>query len=507
MTIIDRRTFLEGGAAAGAMAALPGLVRAEAPVLPVRIDLRAAIGALPHIWEECAGSDRAAITMRESWRQDLDRWHAEAGLKRVRFHGIFNDEMGVDAPSILSRGKAIPNFHNVDEVYDGLVARGVSPFVELGFMPKGLASGTASFGFYNGNITPPKSNDEWAGFIRQFVSHLVDRYGLATVRTWPFEVWNEPNLGFFWSGSQQQYFDFYKATAVALKSVDTGFQVGGPATSGAAWLPEFLGYCAQNNAPVDFVSTHAYAGDSQSKASPGPKLPYADVIPAAVRRARLAIDATPFRDRPLWMSEWSVDSPAMIAHVLTACLPMAHAMSHWVLSGTYEELGVPDYVLKEGDMGWATLVHGIARPTFNTYKLLHALGTIRLAADGPALASRRADGSAAVLVWNLADVKQPSGIPGASSLREVSGEARRLRVEFAGARAGHPVRIRYVDQVRGSPMPAWRKMGSPQYPTMAQIASLRASAEIRPATAARLDAARCLAIDLPPEGVALIELG
>jgi xylan 1,4-beta-xylosidase len=506
---IDRRSFLQTtlqtGAFAAAATAWPALAAAE--TVAVKIDTRAATGPLPHIWAECAGSDRAAITMRESWRRDLDRWHREAGLKRVRFHGIFNDELGVNAPSIVSRGDQPPNFQNIDAVYDGLIEHGVSPFVELGFMPKRLASGDRTFGFYAGNVSPPTSNEAWAGFIKAFATHLIGRYGLATVRQWPLEVWNEPNLASFWSGNQQQYLDFYKATAVALKEVDAGLQVGGPATSSTAWLPEFLSYCAQNNAPVDFVSTHVYAGDNQGRLFGGPeRFAQADVIPEAVKRARARIDATPFRDKPLWMSEWSCDSPAMIAHILKGCLPHAHAMSHWTLSSTYEELGVADAVLKEGDMGFGAMVQNIAKPAFNTYKLLHALGTTRLEAEGPALASRRADRSVAALVWNLADVKQPGGIPGQARVREVSGAPKRLDVEFAGAKPGQPVRVSFVDWERGSPMPAWRAMGSPQYPKPEQIGELRRRADIAPPKVMRLDQARKLMLDLPAEGVALIEM-
>jgi len=503
----DRRTFLKNGALTlAAVAAWPAL--AQEQVVQVSIDTRQVTGSLPHIWEECAGSDRAAITLRESWRLDLDRWHSEAGLKRVRFHGIFNDELGVYAPSILNRGKAqTPNFQNVDRVYDGLLARGVSPFIELSFMPKQLASAARQFGFYAANISPPVSNEVWASFIQSFLTHLIDRYGLDTVKSWPIEVWNEPNLGFFWSGTQQQYFEFYKATAVAIKSIDAGLQVGGPSTARAEWLSEFAAYCAENNAPLDFFSTHVYAGDDKKILfGDGVSYPPADVIPEAMRRAREKIDASAFRERPLWLTEWSSDSPAMIAHIVAECLPHCHAMSQWALSGTFEELGVADYILKEGSGGWGMLAQGIALPSFNTYKLLHALGVERLATEGPALASRRADRSIAALVWNLAEVVQPSGIPDQSHTRSVQGAAKRYGVEFAGARSGQRVHIRYVDQERGSPMPAWRAMGSPQYIKPDQIKLLRQRAEIGPPDTQRLDAAGRLLIDLPPEGVALIEL-
>jgi xylan 1,4-beta-xylosidase len=464
-------------------------------------------GALAHVWEESAGSDRAAITLRESWRQDLDRWRNEAGLKRVRFHGIFNDELGVYAPSILNRGKqAAPNFQNVDRVYDGLQARGVAPLVELSFMPKTLASADRAFGFYAGNISPPTSVDAWVTFIKSFAAHLVDRYGLSVVRDWPFEVWNEPNLPFFWSGNRQQYFDLYKATSVAIKSVDSSLKVGGPSTSSAQWITEFATYCTENNAPVDFVSTHVYAGDEQKKLFGDDRgLPQADVIPAGVSQARQQLDATGLRGKPLWLTEWFSDSPAMIAHIISGCLPHCAGMSHWTLSQTYEELGVADYLLKEGSMGFGALVQGIALPIFNTYKLLHALGTERLSAQGPVLATRR-DKTVAALVWNLADVLQPGGIPGASPTRSVKGEAKRLDVEFIGARAGQKARVSYVDQERGSPMPAWRQMGSPQYIKPEQIQALRQRAEIPPPSTLRLDASRKLTLDLPPEGVALVEL-
>jgi xylan 1,4-beta-xylosidase len=502
----DRRTFLKGSAFALAAAAWPAI--AEEPMVPVSIDTRQVTGPLPHIWEECAGSDRAAITLRENWRRDLDRWHSEAGLKRVRFHGIFNDELGVYAPSILNRGKPqAPNFQNVNRVYDGLLDRGVAPFIELSFMPKQIASADRTFGFYSANISPPTSNEAWASFIQAFLTHLINRYGLASVKSWPIEVWNEPNLSFFWSGTQQQYFDFYKATVVAIKSIDNSLQVGGPSTARAQWLREFADFCEQNNAPIDFFSTHVYAGDDKKVLfGDAGDYPPADVIPESMRRAREKIDATGFRGRPLWLTEWSSDSPAMIAHVIAACLPYCHAMSQWALSSTFEELGVADYILKEGYGGWGMMAEGIALPSFNTYKLLHALGSQRLTAQGPALASRRADGSTAALVWNLAQVVQPSGIPDQGHTRSVQGEAKRFRIEFAGARPGQPIHIRYVDQERGSPIPAWREIGSPQYIKPDQIRWLRHRAEIGQPESQRLNAERQLLIELPPEGVALVEL-
>lgn len=504
--MFDRRTFMASSAAAAALAATrAGAVEPAAET--VRVDARAVTGALPHVWEECVGSDRAAITMREEWRNDLRLGVADAGFKRVRFHGIFNDELGVFGRSILEmRRNGGPNWLNVHRVYDGLLENGVSPFVELSFMPGRLASGKTQFGFYGANITPPTSDEEYAKFIKSFTTAMIDRYGLEKVRSWPFEVWNEPNLSFFWTADKQRYFEMYKAAATAIKSVDPQIKVGGPATSKTAWIGDFGQWCAANNAPVDFFSTHVYAGDNQKEVfSDGRIRTVNEVIPDALANARRTIDSGPFAGKPMWLSEWSSDSPAMIAHVIAESMQHCAGMSQWVLSGMYEELGVDDYVLKEGSMGWTMMFDGIAKPAFNTYRLLHRLGTQRVSAQGPTLASRTRDGKLSLLVWNLANVAQPGGIPGMTSERDIQGADKRVKIALDGVKGRKPVDVTYVDWERGSPMPAWRAMGSPQYPSREQMAQLRKASQ--PVTERRrLDADGTLTLDLPPEGLALIEL-
>jgi len=503
---MNRRLFVKALSMSAAATAWRAGSADSAESVSVTIRSREVIGPLPHIWEECVGSDRAAITLRESWRQDIDRARAELGIKRVRFHGILNDELGVYTKT-FQRYDGTPNFRNVAEVYDGLVARQLAPFVELSFMPSQLASGPQYFGFYKGNITPPTSYDAWGAFIKEFGLFLVNRYGLAQVAQWPIEIWNEPNLlHVFWMGNQGDYFKLYKAAAVALKSIDPSLKVGGPVTASTDWLPEFLSFCAGENAPVDFVSTHIYPGDNQRKLfGDDSHRPISAVVPEALKRAREKVSASDFPKLPLYINEWSSDSPALIAHVLTEVLGIVDMMSHWTLSGTYEELGPVDYILSEGSMGWPQMVRGIALPSYNTYRLMHALGDHRLASEGPALASRRADGSFAALVWNLAEVAQPAGLPGASPKRDVVGTPKRVSVSIPDMRPDQVMRVRYVDRERGSPFPAFRAMGSPRLPTMAQIDTLRHAAEIAPPITRRLDNSRSLTLMLPPEGVAFIE--
>src|SRR5271165_3575504 len=124
-------------------------------------------------------------------------------------------------------------------------------------MPASLASGTRTMLWYRGNTTPPKDPSQWAELVGQLAKHLVGRYGIQEVRSWNFEVWNEPNI-VFWSGTQADYFELYRQSATAIKNVDKRLRVGGPSTAMAAWVGELLEFCASQEIPIDFASTHVY---------------------------------------------------------------------------------------------------------------------------------------------------------------------------------------------------------------------------------------------------------
>ncbi len=219
-------------------------------------------------WEFCVGSCHAATALREDFRKQLEQTHRQLGFRYLRFHGLFNDDMGVLRKSIFS-DEYVLSFTNIDSIYDFLLSIGMKPFVEIGFMPSCLKSGEETVFVYKGNITPPKDENVWIWFIKEFLNHLIERYGRAEVRTWFFEIWNEPNLGgkngipggSFWSGTMEDYFELYRITANTIKSVDADLRVGGPATSNNAHIPDMLDYCRKNNVPIDFISTHHYPTD------------------------------------------------------------------------------------------------------------------------------------------------------------------------------------------------------------------------------------------------------
>jgi xylan 1,4-beta-xylosidase len=472
----------------------------------VKIQTEVVHGKLPHTWEGCVGSDRANVGLRAQWLSDLKRVKEEIGFKSVRFHGLLNDEMGVLPP-----GATKPNFLYVDMVFDAMLDLAVKPFVELSFMPAGLASGSRTIFFYRGNTTPPKEMARWGELVGALGKHCVDRYGIQEVSTWNFEVWNEPNI-VFWAGTKPEYFEMYRQSAIALKGVDKRLRVGGPSTAQAAWVGDLMEYCSSQNVPIDFASTHIYASDPQNKVfGEGAHYPFEEVIPRALAKIQGEIKASKMPDTPLYITEWTSQNPAFIAHTVKSTIGLADIMSYWTFDNVFEELGIPKTFLNSafGLLG----MRGIPRPSYHAFSLLHKLGDVQLKADdGPVLATRRADGSLAIMVWNL--------IPRAPGLRVSQGDPL-VQTDAQDTHEGNPVtvnlqlqghlkhwkaRITHVDDNSGNMQKVYQQIGSPQYPTMEQIAELKRKSELAAPETKRLDAQGQISISIPPNGIALLEL-
>jgi xylan 1,4-beta-xylosidase len=230
--------------------------QSEPSVRNISVDFELQKGTLDTMFKECIGAGRANEGLRADWQQQLAYVKNECGFKYIRMHGLLIDDMAVYSED--NKGNPKYNYMYVDALFDFLHSIGIKPFVELGFMPSALASGNKTIFWWRGNVTPPKDYDKWQALIRNLVQHFTDRYGAEEVKTWYFEVWNEPNLDGFWAGSQDEYFKLYKYSVNAVKSVNPNYRVGGPGTAGAAWESEMIDFCVKNNLPIDFVSTHSY---------------------------------------------------------------------------------------------------------------------------------------------------------------------------------------------------------------------------------------------------------
>jgi xylan 1,4-beta-xylosidase len=467
------------------------------------LDASAPTRPFPHFWERMFGSGRATLSLRESYRDDLRRVRAVTAMSYVRFHGILDDDVGIYSET--PAGEPVYNFSYVDQIYDGLLANGVRPFVELSFMPRQLASRDIRQSFwYRPVVAPPKSYPRWDALIEALARHLIERYGIDEVSRWYFEVWNEPNLD-FWAGRPRQstYWELYDHTARALKSVDSRLRVGGPASAQAAWVAAFIEHCRQAHVPVDFVSTHVYGDDTaQDVFHTSERIPRNRMVCRAVQKVHGEIQASPLPNLPLIWSEfnasWSnhtdvTDAPYMgpwLAETVRQCDGLVQDMSYWTFSDVFEEQGVvktPFY----GGFGLLA-AGGLPKPAFNAFALLHQLGEQRfLTEPAAALVTRRPDGSIVLALWNYADV-------GATApLRRVT-----LVLTHSEARSAS---VQMLDPGHGNVGVAYRQMGSPRYPTPAQLARLRAAAAL-PAPAVRpLDGGR-LDLDIPSDGLMLVTL-
>lgn len=457
----------------------------------------------------CVGAGRANEGLRADWQRQLRCVREECGFRYVRFHGLFSDDMGA---YFEDKGSPVYNWQYIDELFDFLQSIGMKPFVELGFMPAALASGPQTIFWWRGNVTPPKDYAKWEAFVAAFVRHCTERYGRDEVRSWYFEVWNEPNLDGFWMGNPEkksyeewapgaraEYLKLYATTARAVKSIDPAYRIGGPATAGEGWIEETLAYCAQGNVPLDFVSTHSYAtmsGYLDVRGNAGTVfLPDRDAITAGVRRVRGLVDRSPFPRAELHYTEWSSSyspsdpihdsyhSAAFILDKVRNIGAAADSMSYWTFTDIFEEAG-PRAAPFHGGFGLLNY-QDLPKPSFFAYKFLHRLGDNRLAcADPAAFVCRDAAGGVQALFWDFtithpgpaiinqefykADQPSKPTSPAALQLSGLSPGAYRLVATKVGYRA---------NDVQS----AWRDLGSPAQLTRAQVQTLRAACAGAPA--------------------------
>jgi len=498
----DHHGFLPpAGRAVGALILMLSLAARTLAAEVVRIDAAAPARPFPHFWEETFGSGHATLAMRADYLRDLRAVKRVTDFRYVRFHGILDDDVGVYLRNY--QGNLVYNFTYVDTIYDGLLRNGVRPFVELSFMPRGIAANPDDLYdfWYRPNVSPPATYAKWAALIRAFARHLIARYGIDEVAKWYFEVWNEPNENFRGSWWRQKtYFDLYDSTARALKAVSPRLRVGGPATSQGAWIVPFLKHVSSHHVPIDFISSHAYADDATvglfGKHLP---VPYDDRVCLAVERMRREIASSPLPKLPLYLTEWSVmgadnarDTPYVgpaLADTIRECDGSAQIMAFWTFSDVFEEDGPSDGPFT-GGFGLRAY-GGINKPSYYDFALLHQLGDERL--ENPshdAIVTRTREGKLAIALWNLVDP-------------EVKGDARTIRLEISGVPADAPVAIERVDDQHGNALPLYRSMGSPRYPTPAQVARLNAASALPPPEVLRLRRGE-ITLTLEPDALLLL---
>ncbi len=444
------------------------------------------------------------MALRSDWRRQLKRAHDELGFRYVRFHGLLSDDMGT-----LRRDDdgLVYSFFNCDQIFDFLLTIGMKPFVELSFMPDALASGRRTVFSYEANVTPPKDYRQWDSFIERLVSHWTDRYGEKEMSNWFFEVWNEPNLKEFWSGSRRDYFKLYRHTAEAIKKVSPSLKVGGPATAKSEWIEEFVDFCERNDVPCDFVSTHHYPNDGFERDGDIDLQLFQSQ--RGIMREVAQNTRGHSRNRPVYYTEWNSssapwdplhDEPYAAGFVGSTILEangLVEGYSFWTFSDIFEENYFPSKPF-HGGFGLLNL-HGIPKPSYRTFELFHHLGEQQSLVDGlhetVDCSLIRKGSSVTLLLTNHTT-------PGHTI------ETEQLHIRLANASEPVGARIQRIDEEHANAKRLWQEMGEPEYLDDGDLERLEeASQLVSEKQPLRFDDSSIfLKVNLPPHAVAAVTI-
>jgi xylan 1,4-beta-xylosidase len=491
------------------------------------------------------GYDEANFTTMGDGKKLLRTLHDLSPVPvQIRAHHLFSSGDGVAAlkwssTNIYSedaQGRPVYDFRIFDAIFDEYKAAGVTPMVELGFTPKAMTSGTQPYedrypDFSTGGSVhnPPKDFAQWQELNRVVAAHLVDRYGRNTVRNWYFEVWNEPDIG-YWKGTPEQYWELYDRAIAGVRAALPEAQVGGPATTGPGnanayrYLDNFLKHVAEKKVPLNFISFHA---KGQPRIQGGEVvMGLAKELNDVDRGFEIVARYPQFKGLPIILSEADPEGCAACSMKVNP----ANAYRNGVLypaytAAAYKRLfeladarGVNlismlswsfEFENKEYFEGFRSLsTNGVDKPILNFFRMAALMKGDRVAVTstgGTAAQAIIAEGvrgrpdidamattegrSAAVLLWNYHDEEKPA--PGAVVTVNMKGlPATAARVRLTHYR---------IDDTHSNAYTVWKAMSSPQNPTPAQFAELKAKDGLQLLESPRWLTPSNGAVDIPTE--------
>lgn len=431
--------------------------------------------------DHCIGTGRMDLALHKEYLEELKVVQDGIGFSYIRGHGLFSKYMGIYRVNRFDDNKEEYCFTYLDQVMDSYLDLKIKPILELGFMPDDLASGTETTFFWKGKISPPKDYDKWANLIKATLKHLAERYGIEEIRTWPVEVWNEPNLTSFWKDADiKEYFKLYEVSSLAVKEVDDKILVGGPAICGVddeRWLREFLEFVKEKKVPFDFVSRHHY-----TSYSPDMKGHYAyidlhepDDAFRWLERSRDIVDSfDEFKGMPIFVTEFNtsyvpnapihdtVRNASYVAHMLSKMGDKHESYSYWTFGDVFEEFGVP-FTPFHG--GFGLLAYGsIKKPTYWTFEFYKKLKGRCIIKNDDMVAVVSDDGSIRGVAWNLDKYNE--------------GNSKDISFKIKGTKNTEYFLInRFVNSDVGNPLKTWHEMGEPASLTKETTKLLKISAE------------------------------
>ena len=531
----------------------------------VHVDLTKTVGPYTPIYR-WFGYDESNYTTMKYGKQLLRELHDLSPEPiYIRAHHLLTSGNGVaelkwsssNVFRLDANGKPVYDFTITDQTFDEYQKAGVRPFVELGFMPKDLAAEVPGISEYQlhypkptmggSSNNPPKDYAMWGELVRKFTEHLVQRYGKDQVKTWYFEVWNEPDI-IYWHGTEAEYLKLYDYAVAGVRAALPEAKVGGPATTGpgseknSAYLDTFLRHCLNDKSaadgkavPLDFVSFHPKGHPetvdghvrmglaAELKAAKAgfeivaryPKLRKLSIVlseadPEGCAACSMKVNpANAYRNGPLYATYTAAAMKGLFDLQDQERVNLAG-----MLSWSFEFEG------KEYFEGFRTLAtNGIDKPVLNVFRMAGLMAGERVEAtssgrvgveqilksgvrqtpDVDALATR-GEREAAVMVWNYHDDDVPA--PGAP-----------VRVEVAGIPAGvNRVLLQHyrIDETHSNAYTVWKQMGSPQAPTAEQYARLKEAGQLELLSSPEWldvhDGKLLITMELPRQATSLLRL-
>lgn len=537
----------------------PSLAAQQA--VTIRVDAGKGQGPLKPDWAYF-GADEPNYSYAPHGRELIAELAAATpGPVQIRVHNLLTSGDGeaalkwgsTNAYTEDASGNPVYDWKIVDRIFDTYLEFGAKPFVEIGFMPQALSVQPEPYRhqwpkgeLFTGWAYPPRDYGKWAELVHQLVLHCVARYGKEKVSSWLWEVWNEPDIG-YWKGTPQEYDKLYDYTVDAIRRALPIAKVGGPATTGpghkkaADFLRQFLEHCAKgensatgkSGAPLDFVSFHAKGSPRVLEGHV--RMGLANQLRDVDQGFAIVSSYPKFASLPIILSESDPEGcaacsastypqniyrngtlyPAYTAAAIASILKLnqKHGTNlRGILTWAFEFEDQPYF------SGFRTLAtNGVDKPVLNVFRMLGLMqgerveanstgavnveamldSGVRDAPDVDALAART-DHSLTVLVWNYHD--DDVAAPEAAVNVEIQGLPPSVREVLV-----HHYRI---DEDHSNAYAAWKDLGSPQSPTPEQYAKLKAAGQLQ-----LLDSPRWIArskvdlgFTLPRQAISLLEV-
>ena len=454
-----------------------------------------------------------------------------------------------------AEGKPVYDWTITDRIFDALLARGVRPYVQIGFMPQVLSTRPDPYRHewrpglpYNRIMTgwryPPKDYDEWRELVYQWTKHCVERYGADEVNRWYWETWNEANSlpDGYWGGTREEFFKLHDYAVDGVRRALPTARVGGPHTAGdggdftRAFLEHSLrgkNYATgEQGTPLDFVAFHAKGAPTYVDGHV--RMGIAAQLATIDRGFGIVASFPELKETPIVIGESDPEGCA-------ACQGPMFSYRNGTVYSSYtaasfarkHDLADKHGVRFDGAVTWAfefedqpyfagfrqLASNGIPLPVLNVFRMFSRMGSERVAAtssaqapleeivrdgvrnepDVGALASREGE-KLAVLVWHYHD----DDVKGA--VAEIAFQAAGLPEDWSEAKLRHY----RIDERHSNAYAAWQRMGSPIAPDERQYRELQQAAELAevegPARVAVRDGVAEIGFDLPRQGVSLLVL-